>query len=122
MDTINAYIALIKENISYDINMQTLPFYEAESFNQLFSLICDVVTIPHEKIKINKTYVPYPIVQSRFLQLNDFHLKYVIDCMANTTSSITDIRSYLITALYNSPNTIDYHYEQKVQHDMAQDN
>ena len=30
----------------------------------------------------------------------------------------TNIRAYLITALYNAPSTMSHYYQQEVQHDM----
>ena len=39
-------------------------------------------------------------------------------CMKETTTKITNIRAYLITALYNAPSTMSHYYQQEVQHDM----
>ena len=39
-------------------------------------------------------------------------------CMGETTTKITNIRAYLITALYNAPSTMSHYYQQEVQHDM----
>lgn len=38
--------------------------------------------------------------------------------MEETTESITNIKAYMITSLYNAPNTINHYYQQEVQHDM----
>jgi len=38
--------------------------------------------------------------------------------MKDTFTKITNIRSYLITTLYNAPSTINHYYQQEVQHDM----
>ena len=61
---------------------------------------------------------PYELVKSRFLKLNSSHLEYVIGCMKETTTKITNIKAYMITALYNAPTTINHFYQQEVQHDM----
>ena len=44
--------------------------------------------------------------------------EYVMECMKNTTTKITNIKAYMVTALYNAPNTINHYYQQEVQHDM----
>ena len=46
------------------------------------------------------------------------HLNYVIGCMKNTTTKITNIKAYMVTTLYNAPSTINHYYQQEVQHDM----
>ena len=56
--------------------------------------------------------------ESKFLKLNSSHLNYVIGCMKNTTTKITNIKAYMVTTLYNAPNTINHYYQQEVQHDM----
>ena len=38
--------------------------------------------------------------------------------MKETTTRITNIRAYMVTALYNAPNTMNHYYQQLVQHDM----
>jgi hypothetical protein len=52
------------------------------------------------------------------LKLNGGHVEYVMECMKDTSTKITSIRSYLITTLYNAPSTINHYYQQEVQHDM----
>lgn len=44
-------------------------------------------------------------------------LQYVMDCMRNTRTRTTNIKAYMVTALYNAPNTMNHYYKQKVQHD-----
>ena len=61
---------------------------------------------------------PYELVKSKFLKLNSGHLEYVIGCMHDTNTKITNIKAYMVTALYNAPSTINHYYQQEVQHDM----
>lgn len=46
------------------------------------------------------------------------HLRYVIECMRNTSTRITNIKAYMITALYNAPMTMNHYYQQEVNYDM----
>ncbi|MFR4144976.1 MAG: DUF6017 domain-containing protein [Mediterraneibacter gnavus] len=57
-------------------------------------------------------------MKSKFLKLNKSHLEYVISCMERNTTKIANIKAYLITALYNAPNTIAHFYSAEVNHDM----
>ena len=45
-------------------------------------------------------------------------LEYVIGCMHDTNTKITNIKAYMVTALYNAPSTMNHYYQQEVQHDM----
>ena len=38
--------------------------------------------------------------------------------MHDTNTKITNIKAYMVTALYNAPSTINHYYQQEVQHDM----
>ena len=93
-------------------------YFDREIFHELYEIICDVVCVKREKIRIEGEEYPYQLVKSRFLKLNSLHLEYVMHCMKETNTKIGNIRSYLITALYNAPNTMNHYYKQLVQHDM----
>ena len=58
------------------------------------------------------------IVKSRLLKLDSGHIDYVIECMQKNTTKIGNIRSYLLTALYNSYTTQDHYYRAEVNHDF----
>ena len=38
--------------------------------------------------------------------------------MKDNTTKVKNIRSYLLTTLYNAPNTIDSYYQAEVNHDL----
>ena len=118
MDDAQSYIELIKENISYDHHMKYDGYGEKELYEELFGIICEVVCVKRKSIRVAGEDYPYVLVKSRFLKLNSSHLEYVIGCMKETTTKITNIKSYMITALYNAPATINHFYQQEVQHDM----
>ena len=118
MDEVQAYMELIKENIDYDIMMSRKQWHERDMYDELYNIICDVVCVPRTTIRIGGEDYPYQLVKSKFLKLNSSHLEYVITCMQNNTTKVNNIKAYLITALYNAPNTIDHFYTAEVMHDM----
>lgn len=111
-------MALIRENIDYDIMMSNRKWSDREAYDELYQLICDVVCVPRKSIRIGGEDYPYNLVKSKFLKLNSSHLQYVLGCMSNNTTKVSNIRAYLITALYNAPNTISNYYNAEVQHDL----
>ena len=118
MDDAQAYIELIKENISYEHHMKYDKYGQRELYDELFEVICEVVCVKRQTIRVAGEEYPYELVKARFLKLNSSHLEYVIGCMKETTTKITNIKAYMVTALYNAPTTINHFYQQEVQHDM----
>ena len=118
MDDVNAYIELIKDNIEYEHHMKYDDWQNKALYEELFAVICEVVCVKRTTIRIAGEDYPYELVKSKFLKLNSGHLEYVIGCMHDTNTKITNIKAYMVTALYNAPSTINHYYQQEVQHDM----
>ena len=119
MDETAVYMELIRENIDYDIVMQDCEWKHRDMYEELYQIICDVVCVPRQEIRIAGEDYPYSLVKSKFLKLKKSHLEYVIGCMERNTTKIANIKAYLITALYNAPNTISHYYFAEVNHDMG---
>ncbi len=109
----NDYLALIRENIEYDC------FTEKEKVDELVGIMLDVVCSTKNTVRVNGEDLPQEIVKSRFLKFNHEHIDYVITALQKNTSDISNIRAYLITALYNAPETMDSYYTAWVNHDMS---
>lgn len=117
-DDPNSYAEIIRENIAYVRKMCELNGSDREIYKELYTLICETVCVKQQCIRINGAEYPYALVQSRFLKLNSSHLEYVIDSLKKTATKITNIRSYLLTALFNAPATMLNSIEQEVRYDM----
>ncbi len=118
MNDAHACMELIKKNLDYENRMRCAQWKDRELFDELFELICEIVCVKRKTVKVNGEPYPYELVRSKFLKLNSSHLEYVIGCMHDTATKITNIRSYMVTALYNAPNTINHYYQQETQYDM----
>ncbi len=118
IDEANAYMALIRDNLEYEHHMKYDQHGDKEMYEEIYETVCDVVCVKRRTIRINGEDYPYEIVKSRFLKLNSSHIAYVMGCMRETSTKITNIRAYLITTLYNAPSTMSHYYQQEVQHDM----
>ena len=118
MDDTNVYMEIIKENIEYEHHMKYGDWSEKGLYEELYEVICEIVCVKRRTVKVNGEDYPYELVKSKFLKLNSSHLEYVIGCMRETTTKIANIRAYMVTALYNAPNTMNHYYQQLVQHDM----
>ena len=118
IDETSAYMALIRDNLEYEYHMEYDQYGDKELYEEIYETVCDVVCVKRRSIRINGEEYPYELVKSRFLKLNSGHVEYVMSCMRETVTKITNIRAYLITALYNAPSTMSHYYQQEVQHDM----
>ena len=112
------YMDIIRENIDYDTLLQNPNWKDAERQEELYQLICEIVCVKRQTIRIGGEDYPYELVRSKFLKLTSSHLLYVIESLDKTTTKISNIKAYMITALYNAPNTMNNYYQQAVQHDM----
>lgn len=104
-------ISDVKDMIGYDAFSLT----NINLVDEVVLLITDILNIPDGRtIWIAKEPIQSEIVKARFLQLNKFHIDYVLECMNSNANKIANIKSYLLTALYNAPTTMNNYYLNKV--------
>lgn len=118
MEVIRMYEQLIKENIEYEYLIQDHKGLYKGHIDEIVNLIVETVAIPRKSVTIGGNKYPYEIVKSQLSKLNSEHIRYVLGCMMKNTTKVKNIRSYLLTALYNAPNTIDNYYQSEVNHDL----
>ncbi len=106
----------VKEQLDYPLLAMT---YTDDTPNCVLELICDVLCSTSPGTRIGGEMIPTPKVQTRFRQLRFEHVAYVLDCLAETTTDIRNIRAYLLTALYNAPLTMGPYYAAAVRRDAA---
>ena len=107
---ISNYIQIIQNNIRYPEVMETLSLSDAETYEDMYHVICDTVCsrIPDNQfITIGKEQKPLKIIKSVFLKLKYEHLEYCLRKLQAVRSPVTDMKQYLRTVLYNSYLTMD---------------
>ena len=75
--------------------------------DEIVSLLADTVTSTAETVRINQINIPTDKVKCRLKQLTAEHIEYVISSLEKNTTEIKNMRAYLLTALYNSIDTLD---------------
>lgn len=113
MDDIKSLQALIRKNIEYEAHMKYDGPCERQLYEEMYQLIWETVCLKKGTVRIDRQDYPHEVVKSRFLKLTGEHLEYVRERMDNTTTNIGNMKSYLLTALYNAPLTMNHYYEQK---------
>ena len=117
IDKRSDYSRIIRDNTECDFLIQQNP-EKKETILELIDIIVDTVCSAKPTIRVNGEDIPHDIVKSVFLKLNSSHIEYVLDAMDNNISDVRNIRSYLITALYNSRLTLNSYWKSRVNHDM----
>ena len=112
------YKEIIKENISYDLLKQDMP-YDCDRLDEIVDLILETVCTRRKTIRIAGDDYPAELVKAKFMNLDSEHIRFVLDCMRENTTKIRNIKQYLRAVLFNAPSTIDNYYTSLVAHDMA---
>ena len=58
-------------------------------------------------------------LRAQFSKLTMSHIQYVLYSLGQTTTRIHNIRAYLLTSLYNAPDTMTFYYSWKVYEDLG---
>ena len=120
MDEIDRCKREVRFQIGYDRLKETHP-YDMEQVDDYVELIVDVLTSRKDYLYVSRENRPIAQVQGQFEKLTYEHIDYILDSMRNCATNVTNIRAYMLSTLFNAPNTIRAYYDAKVRHDMAQD-
>lgn len=110
----NEYTNIVKENIDYNILLYS---HSKECIDGIVDLIVETLLSSKNIIHISKDNFPCEIVKNRLLKLDMYHIEYVLTCINHITGQIHNMRSYLLTALFRAPTTIEPYYTCLVNHD-----
>ena len=118
MDEMEAYRNVIREHISYEC-LQGDGYHHLDELDELVELIVEVMMMPdNSTIRIAGVEKPAAIVKNRFMKLGKMHMEYVLSCLGANTGRVGNIKSYLLTVLYNATMTISNYYTAEVNHDL----
>ncbi len=120
MEQMDAYRALICENIDYDALIRDHP-YSTDLIDGCVELMVEVCCTQRETVHVNQEDIPAVVAHSWFLKLDREYILYVMEAMQRNTTQVANIRAYTLSALYNTPVTIGQYNASRVSHDMAQD-
>ncbi|MDY3050835.1 MAG: replication initiator protein A [Parvimonas sp.] len=105
------YEKILKENFE----LERLKKSEKEETEELIALILDTICFKkdYEKVKIGDRFLPISLVKKRLLNLKKHHVDYTLESIRKAPK-ICNIKSYLLTSLYNSYST----FNQSITNDM----
>ncbi len=81
--------------------------HQRSEIQGIFSLGADILSSKAPTVRVGKEDLPRQQVVDRLLSLDFTHIDYVLECVHNAFRPVRNMRSYLLTSLYNAPTTID---------------
>ena len=107
----------VEENIDYDILVERFPNRKA-IIDEIVGLIVEVLCSKRETITIASDTHPIEQVKKRFESIDSGHIEYILECLDKNTSDIRNIKQYLLSVIFNAPQTMDNYYTAAVKHDL----
>ena len=107
----------VEENIDYDIIVKRFPNRKV-MIDEIVGLIVEVLCSKRETITIASDTHPIEQVKKRFESIDSGHIEYILECLDKNTSDIRNIKQYLLSVIFNAPQTMDNYYTAVVKHDL----
>lgn len=93
--------------------------FSQSQLDGVFSMGADILSSSLPTVRVGGQDMPRQQVEDRLLSLDFTHIDYVLEAIGKVTQPIHNMRSYLLTSLYNAPTTIDAYYDALVARDNA---
>ena len=116
-DAYAQYEDYFREELEIPILIQGNP-REKETLEGILDLLAETCSSKRKTIRIAGDDKPVEIVKSRLMKLNSMHIQFVLDCLKENTTSVRDMKQYLLTTLFNASVTISPYYQSKVNYDF----
>lgn len=75
--------------------------------DEIVGLMTNTYCYASDTVRINKQFIPIQAVRKRLSMVTAEHIEYVISSLEKNKSKIKNMRAYLLTALYNSIDTME---------------
>ncbi len=105
----------VKDQIEYDYACKQ---FGKDRIDGIVDIMVEVL-LSVGTVNIGRNQLPAEQVKNVFRKINMDHLEYIFDCIEETSreKKIRNMKSYLLTALYNAPMTIDVYYDSEYNYD-----
>jgi len=99
----------VKDQIEYDYACKE---FGKDKIDGIVDIMVEVL-LSVGTVNIGRNQLPAEQVKNVFRKINLEHIRYIFDCIEETSreKKIRNMKSYLLTALYNAPMTMDVYYD-----------
>ena len=104
---------IVKENSEYDslaIDCKSGCIKsDVKQLDEIVEIMVEAVSSKRKSLRVCGENISQEVVKSRLLKLVFSDIKYVMTCLSENTTKIYNIKSYILTALYNAKSTHSNH-------------
>lgn len=97
----------LKEQVHFDSMKTELTEAEKGVADDILGIMTEIMSVDCETVRIGRADIPLTFVRDRVSKITQVHIRYVIDSFMKNASEVTNVRAYLLTMLYNAPNTMN---------------
>ncbi len=105
-------IELFKKNIEYEVLIQDKSIRGV--IDDIVEVSKTVLVSNRKKITVNSELKPIELIIAQLLKINTGHIQYIIESINKNTNDIKNVKSYILTMLYNSVTTLNLNTEFQV--------
>lgn len=115
IDRYNQNIEFVKNNIEYE-GLCTI--HDKATLDNIVSIMAEVLTVDRHSYTIEGCEYPAVLIKKRFSEVDYAVMDAFLMQFENKTEKIRNIKSYLITSMYNAPSTASAQIHNTVIHDI----
>lgn len=119
IDRYNHNIELIKSNISYDALVYS---YDKSMLDEIVNVMAEVLTVDTPYYTIERKQYPAELVRRRFREIDYGKFEAFLLEFTRRCDKISNVKAYLISALFNASATADINLANMVRSDMCAGN
>lgn len=102
----------LKAQISYD-DLCADPAVDRQCLDSLVSVMAETLQSNFSFIRVNRCTHSAQTVKEKFGRLQQAHIRYVLQAWQKNKATVRNVRQYILTALYNAPDTIALYQNQQ---------
>ena len=113
------YIGLLRDQVEYGRLLQEDPYGDRINIvDGILNIIADIATTdpPDGYERVNGRPYPHEVVKSRLLKMDYETINHVLERFKENKTEIRNMRSYLLTALYNARDEKDIQFQNFFNH------
>ena len=108
----NDAMGSLKAQISYD-DLCADPAVDRQCLDSLVSVMAETLQSNFSFIRVNRCTHSAQTVKEKFGRLQQAHIRYVLQAWQKNKATVRNVRQYILTALYNAPDTIALYQNQQ---------
>ena len=104
----------IEEELKFQIDYESLVEKSrtmAPMVDELMDIMLEMLLCEDDKYYIGKNAYSSALVKKRVLDITYAHMEYIVECLENTNSNISDIKSYMAKCIFNATTTLNHFRE-----------